>query len=162
VLTIANGAFLFLLAFGTWSLVRFGTLHDGGHYLQGTRLVVEPSAITVAEGRHGEDRTATIRLKNLSGSTVEIMGANIQCACVEVAGLPVKVAASRSVDLPVKVHFRRGIGDVDQVVTFYTTSDHTRMVPVSITGKYIGDPPSAVVAESSGPDKKQGVATKSP
>jgi hypothetical protein len=162
VLTLANGAFLLLLAYGMWSLVWFGNLRDGAHYLQGERLVVEPRAITVADGRHGEDRPATIRVRNLSGHSVEIMGANVQCTCVEVGGLPVKVAARGSVDLPVKVHFRRGIGNVDQVVTLYTTSDRNRTVAVSITGNYIGDPQGAVVATSSSPEKRADFATKSP
>jgi hypothetical protein len=85
--TVAIGSLL-LCGVGIW---RFGSLAHARAYLQGYSVIPESSVIDLGHVESGTRVTGEIRLMNLSGQAVRIVGAESSCGCVAYEDLPIEL-----------------------------------------------------------------------
>lgn len=93
-----------VVGFLAWSAINFDSPRDVVSYLKGVRLVIEPEAAWVGEGRQGEVRHAAFEVRNLSNAPVTIIGVSSSCTCVSTDKLPIRLPAGGS--RPLRVELR--------------------------------------------------------
>lgn len=95
ILTVLGAFALSFVGFFCWGTINFESRADALKYLQGRRLLVEPSIISVGEGMNGDHKEATFRVRNLSSSKVTILGSKSTCSCVSVEDLPIAIEGGK-------------------------------------------------------------------
>jgi hypothetical protein len=91
---------LILSACSVWSLWRFGGLWYGLRYFAGERLIVLSPRLDLGDVVVGKRITAQFVVKNLSGTSIDVYGADTDCGCLESAGLPVTIPPLAEVGIP--------------------------------------------------------------
>lgn len=92
-----------LLAFAAWSSSRFGSVSRGLAYVRGERLFVDETSKSLENLRPGEERRVTFRVTNLSGRSLQLIGARTSCGCTGVQGLPMSIPRLGTRPLVVRV-----------------------------------------------------------
>ncbi len=120
----------FSACFAGWSLWCFGGIREGVQFLRGERIVVDRLAADPQTIQPGEAVTAEFNLRNLSGESVEIHGAQIECSCVEPIGFPVTLGPGehRTVKLSMAVATDHQGGLVTQQAALLMNIDHPPVV----------------------------------
>ncbi len=128
-----------MLAVGIgWSILEFGSLRQAWLYAGGVRLDVVPAVVQVADGRNGEMRKASFRVRNLSSRPLRILGADASCGCVSLDRLPLIIPPRLHRDLGVSVHLERGApGPFEQTVTYNTDEPTQPRFVVQVVGRVV-------------------------
>ncbi len=115
---------------------QFGGISNSFRYVQGYNYAVYPTTVDVGEGRRGEKRTTTVKVRNLSFSPIRVVGAITSCNCLDPAGLPMTIAPRRAEELRLTVYLESAKGTVEQMATLLIDDGHLERTPVLITGKW--------------------------
>jgi len=127
-----------LLAFSVWAASRFDSLRDTVLFLQGVQLTIDPPVAPIGEGRAGAERRATFRLRNLSGTSATILGAQTSCTCLSTEKFPVTIPAGGSLDLHVTLHLQGKPGEAfEQSITYLTDRPQAPGLPVRLSGRIV-------------------------
>lgn len=90
--SFATSAVLFCIFFGISHFFWGGPTY-GLNYMRGERLVALHPVIDLGTLAPNSEATATFRLKNLTGSAIEIYGLKPDCSCISAKDLPMTVPA---------------------------------------------------------------------
>ena len=92
---------IFVTLFILWSYTTYGDIRSGWLRLNGYHLMVEQYLLDLGAVPAGESRSGTFRLKNLTGSSLVILGVQSDCSCLTTAELPITIPASGVCDFDV-------------------------------------------------------------
>jgi hypothetical protein len=122
-----------------WANSVFGSLRNTWLYACGMRLVTEPSGVMLGIVKGGETREATISVRNLTRSSVTILGVESSCTCLSSDKLPITIPPLSAAPLHLSMHFSESEGThrVTQIVTYHTTQRSQPEIKVSVTADVI-------------------------
>jgi len=129
---------LLVVSVGGWSKFYYGNLADGVAYLRGDVISVSPLIGDLGEVRIGSEATYEIKIRNLSGSKVTILGIRADCACVVTNDLPVSLDSRQYHSLLVSLSIPQGsrLGPFDHQFLLYLDVD-TRNTVFTVHGKAV-------------------------
>ena len=106
-----------------WGLIRFGSVRDAWLYASGVRVVVRPAVALVEDGSARDEGKAAFVIRNLTDSTINVLGMTTSCTCVSADKLPVSLGPGETRQLQVIVHLgTNSRTTVEQTVVYHT--DH--------------------------------------
>jgi hypothetical protein len=112
----------------------FGSAAAAVAWLGGDRLLVVNPRVTFSAGRVDEHRELVFVIRNVTGSTVTIIGANSNCTCVASKDLPKTISPRETASLHVDLHLTRNLSNRDNRLSFYTDYDKKRQFSVTFSG----------------------------
>jgi hypothetical protein len=121
------------------SVCGWAYLHSGSGnlvlpYLEGERLLVEPTAVMLGNQKANEVVESTIKIVNATNRDVSILGAQRSCGCIAVDEFPCTIASGQSRRLRIKLHVDTHPGDFEQSVKFFTDYADVPMFVVTLNG----------------------------
>jgi hypothetical protein len=100
---------------------RFGSFAAARAYLRGEPFILLPETLKLGPGSRGETRDVSLKVVNLSGQPLQIIGVRSSCGCVVVRDdLPAEIPGHGSLRLDVRVHFVGHGSEFLQSVTVYS------------------------------------------
>ena len=133
-LSLGMGAFLTLCAWGAIT-GYFGSIMGFVAAIQGETVFVTPVHVDLGSVPSGSDRSAIVRLTNVTNRSIRVVGAEPSCSCVTMLNnLPVALPPRGSVDisLTMKVHEQEQEATVDFFVDDGSTE--SRRVTIKAVG----------------------------
>lgn len=134
------GGFLLVgVAYASWAIFNFGSVHDAWLYAKGVRVAVEPTAVILPEGKPGDEREAVLSFHNLTDKPVAVLGATTSCTCISMVDkLPLTILAKGMKELHIKTTLGGSkAGRGQRTVVFYTDHPAAPSLAVKITGRLI-------------------------
>jgi hypothetical protein len=80
------------LIYGFWSYGCYGNILDGFRRISGVAVVAEQPVLDMDEVAVGTESVGVVRVKNLTGSLLRVIGARVDCSCLETGRFPVEIA----------------------------------------------------------------------
>jgi len=117
-----TGGFVLLLlgAVLAYGLTRFGSLGALEAALRGQVLYAEPAVVSLGELRPREQVSVPVRIRNLTGEPVKLVGSHSGCGCTVAEGLPLELGPGEVRELQIRVKAPAGgPAEMQATVTFY-------------------------------------------
>jgi hypothetical protein len=103
-----------------YGLHRFGSIGGLLAFLQGRALYVQPSRTWFGGLAPGEPFKASVRLQNLTGGPLKVLGSHTSCSCTSAEGLPLELGPGQARDVSVQLRSPvEGPPEFQISVTFY-------------------------------------------
>jgi hypothetical protein len=120
-LTVAIGVILPVALCTAYVLLAFGSIKNAISFSKGIRILVEPAAVKLDDGRLGETRNGKVTIQNLGFSKISILGVESNCECTSTDKMPIELNPKETKELNIKMHLE-SLGQVEQQLIYYTTS----------------------------------------
>jgi hypothetical protein len=120
--------------FGSYLIVRYGSLNAGINAMRGEQVSLEPSHIEAGIALKGTRKVFSVILTNNLDTAVTILGGTSSCKCVATKGLPIVLPPHGSAQLPIHVHFTGDPGPFRQYFEFQTNAEADRRILGRVSG----------------------------
>jgi hypothetical protein len=134
-LACLGGGGLLIAAVLAWGYWQFGSLANTLAYLNGERLLVDPSTPSFGTAKRGEERDLHVTIRNLTGQQVKILGARSTCGCMAmVEKFPVVIADGGHQELTIHVVLTVKEDVFEKRIDFYTDDGSNPVIAVTVRG----------------------------
>jgi len=117
-----------------WGYFQTGSATLVLPYLDGERLLVEPSTLSMAEQKAGGIVEGKFRVVNSTRGDVTLLGAEKSCTCITLDEFPLTIPRGKARELMIKVHLGTRPGEYEQSIKFFTDYRDLGVFNVKIQG----------------------------
>jgi hypothetical protein len=119
--------------------LRWGSIGDGMAWLGGTQLIVGPQEIDLGDVQCGATQELSVRVRNLGGGPVDLIGASTSCGCLTPSGVPTTVAGLGECEVTSRLTVPRKEGSFEHTLTIYSELDSQTLLPIKIEGNAVDE-----------------------
>jgi hypothetical protein len=117
-----------VLAVSGYALYRTGATPLIMPFLQGETLLLTPTTIELGVMAPGTILEEKVRVLNLSGKKVQIIGSQESCRCLDIGDVPVAIAADSEYHLTLMIQVFK-TGDFDQQIRLFSDNEGAVATP---------------------------------
>jgi hypothetical protein len=100
------------------------------------RATIEPTLVTLKDGKAGEARNAIISIRNLADKPLRVLGFTTSCTCISGDKLPVVISPKGLEEFHVTVHLvSSAAGRMEQSVVYHTDNPSASSLMTRIVGR---------------------------
>lgn len=130
-----GGIAVVILGCIAWAMISFGSIYQAYLYAAGFRVTIEPTTITVQDGKLGEAGGAVLLIRNLTGRPVRLLGVSTSCTCVSTDKMPVVIPPHLTKELHVMLKPGEPTAPrSEQIVVYHTDHPTAPRLVVKVTG----------------------------
>jgi len=131
-----GGGGLLIAALFAWGYWEFGSMANTLAYANGERLLVDPKVLSFGAAPRGEQREVHMTIRNRTGKTVTILGAQSKCGCLRMEeDFPISLANGSQRELTIYVALTGEGSAFEKGVDFYTDDEAKPVIGVVVRGE---------------------------